>query len=103
MAAAFIGAFMAFMVLAFMTILEGFLCFITRRFMAFIGASSCCAAFFIARFMAFIAPAFIALAFIAFMAVFIDFFMAAAIVYQAPTGGDPAMSDVKDVVLSQTA
>merc|ERR1719230_2028462 len=51
MAAAFIGAFMAFMVFAFMTTFDGFLCFIARRrFMAFIGASSAwAAAFFMAR------------------------------------------------------
>merc|ERR1712232_1267603 len=52
--AAFIGAFMAFMVLAFMTTFDGFLLFMARRrFIAFIGAASASAAFFIARFMAF--------------------------------------------------
>merc|ERR1719321_1496772 len=74
---------MAFMVLAFMTTFDGFLCFMARRrFMAFIGAwSSAWAAFFIARrFMAFMAPsffmaAFMALARIAFIAAF---FIAAA-------------------------
>merc|ERR1719343_1161732 len=80
---AFIGAFMAFMVLAFMTTFDGFLCFMARRrFMAFIGAACASAAFFffIARFMAFMAAAFMALARIAFIAAFMAFFIAAAIV-----------------------
>merc|ERR1719310_2653502 len=69
-------AFIAFMVLAFMTTLDGFLLFIARRrFMAFIGAASACARFFLA----FMAAAFIALARIAFMAAFMAFFIAAAI------------------------
>merc|ERR1712137_1531581 len=47
-AAAFMAVFMAFIVLAFMTTLEGFLCFMARRrFMAFMGAASSSAAAFV--------------------------------------------------------